>query len=70
MLQFRQAAEMASTPNVRPSPIAGAWYPGKPEALAQSVDAMLAEAPPPELQGEILGLTQGAFRGFEAPFRP
>ena len=42
--------------DIRPSPIAGRWYPGKAEALAASIDEYLeaaqADAPP----GEIVGL--------------
>jgi len=42
--------------DVRPSPIAGTWYPEDPDVLARSVDAWLAssEASPPP--GEIIGL--------------
>lgn len=42
--------------DVRPSPIAGTWYPEDPDILARSIDAHLAAAevrPPP---GEIIGL--------------
>lgn len=39
--------------DVRPSPIAGTWYPGDPEVLAGSVDQMLALAGPPQ-PGEIV----------------
>ena len=42
--------------DVRPSPIAGTWYPEDPDILARSVDTMLASVevkPPP---GEIMGL--------------
>jgi AmmeMemoRadiSam system protein B len=44
------------TPDLRPSPIAGTWYPGTPEALAESVDRHLSRAdvvPPP---GAIVAL--------------
>jgi AmmeMemoRadiSam system protein B len=42
--------------DVRPSPIAGTWYPEDPDILARSIDALLAssEAEPPK--GEIIGL--------------
>jgi AmmeMemoRadiSam system protein B len=42
--------------DVRPSPIAGTWYPEDPDILARSVDTMLAsvEVKPP--QGDIVGL--------------
>lgn len=42
--------------DIRPSPIAGTWYPGEPQALARSVDGQLAEVefePPP---GRVVGL--------------
>jgi len=41
---------------VRPSPIAGRWYPGDPQRLAAVVDGYLADARPPELHGEVVGL--------------
>lgn len=42
--------------DVRPSPIAGTWYPGSPDALARSVDAQLraAEVTPPD--GKIIAV--------------
>lgn len=44
--------------NVRPSPIAGRWYPGDPQQLAAEVDRYIAAARPhlPPLQGEVIGL--------------
>jgi AmmeMemoRadiSam system protein B len=42
--------------DVRPSPIAGAWYPGDPQKLRASVDAQLASAQVPTLDGEIVGV--------------
>jgi len=41
---------------VRPSPIAGRWYEGDPARLAEQVDAFLAEARIPPLEGEVIGL--------------
>ncbi len=43
---------------VRPSPIAGQWYPAHPEALATLVDGYLAMAAKamPRLEGEVIGL--------------
>jgi MEMO1 family protein len=49
-------SETLAMSDVRPSPIAGRWYPGSPGELARSVDAYLAEAevePPP---GRVVGL--------------
>lgn len=42
--------------NVRPSPIAGAWYEGDPKALSRSVDAYMDEATLPDLPGELVAL--------------
>lgn len=42
--------------DVRPSPIAGIWYPGSPKALAASVDEYLAEAKLPHIEGEVLAV--------------
>ncbi len=44
------------TPNLRPSPIAGQWYPDDPHLLAESVDSYLDNAQLPELSGKILGV--------------
>lgn len=42
--------------NVRPSPIAGSWYPGKPDQLTKTVDAFLNDAPAPEVPGDLVGV--------------
>ena len=43
--------------DVRPSPIAGrGWYPGSPNHLAASVDAMLDDSPPMAIPGRIVAL--------------
>ena len=42
--------------DVRPSPIAGQWYPGQRDRLAQSVDGYLGARPPAEVAGRIIGL--------------
>jgi len=42
--------------SVRPSPIAGTWYPGNPTQLRQTIDSHLENATPPELTGEVLAL--------------
>ncbi len=41
---------------VRPSPIAGTWYPGSAEALAAMVDRFLANVPAQEVSGRLAGL--------------
>jgi AmmeMemoRadiSam system protein B len=47
---------MATIAPVRPSPIAGAWYEGDPQALARAVDAYLDRAELPELPGEVVAV--------------
>jgi AmmeMemoRadiSam system protein B len=42
--------------DVRPSPIAGQWYPGTFERLAATVDSMLDNAPSASVPGQIVGL--------------
>jgi AmmeMemoRadiSam system protein B len=42
--------------DLRPSPIAGTWYPGDAETLARSVDKQLAEAELPPAPGPVVGL--------------
>ena len=42
--------------DVRPSPIAGRWYPGDAQQLAASVDAWLDDAPVVEVNGRVLAL--------------
>jgi AmmeMemoRadiSam system protein B len=41
---------------VRPSPIAGTWYPGNPDRLRATVATCIDEANPPDLPGEVIGL--------------
>ena len=41
---------------VRPSPIAGTWYPGNPDRLRATVAACIDDANPPDLHGEVIGL--------------
>lgn len=42
--------------DIRPSPIAGTWYPGNPEALARQLDEFLNAAEPAAQPGELLGV--------------
>jgi AmmeMemoRadiSam system protein B len=42
--------------DIRPSPIAGQWYPGDPMRLAASVDQYILEAELPELDGEVIAI--------------
>lgn len=47
---------MQSSLNLRPSPIAGTWYEGRPEALKRNVDRYLDNAHLPDLPGDVLGV--------------
>jgi MEMO1 family protein len=42
--------------SVRPSPIAGRWYEGNPQKLAQAVDEYVQTAHLPEIQGEVVAV--------------
>ena len=41
---------------VRPSPIAGSWYPGDAAAVRAEVDRYLADVPSTPLEGRLIGL--------------
>jgi AmmeMemoRadiSam system protein B len=42
--------------DIRPSSIAGQWYPGDPARLADSVDRYLQNAKPLDIQGQVIGV--------------
>jgi AmmeMemoRadiSam system protein B len=42
--------------DIRPSPLAGRWYPANPRELADSVDGYIQAANLPEIKGNILAL--------------
>lgn len=42
--------------DIRPSPLAGRWYPSNPKQLAESVDGYISQAKVPELSGEVAAL--------------
>jgi len=42
--------------NLRPSPIAGAWYEADPRKLSAQIDSYLNKAQLPDLQGEVLAV--------------
>ncbi|MCJ7511580.1 MAG: AmmeMemoRadiSam system protein B [Anaerolineales bacterium] len=42
--------------DVRPSPIAGTWYPDDPTILARTIDSLLAAATNPPLPGTVVGV--------------
>jgi AmmeMemoRadiSam system protein B len=47
---------MTTIAPVRPSPIAGKWYEGNPQALTRAVDRYLDQAELPELPGEVIAV--------------
>ena len=47
---------MTTISSVRPSPIAGTWYPGNPELLHDEVDSFIDNAKPQKPEGKIIGL--------------
>jgi AmmeMemoRadiSam system protein B len=47
---------MNSSLDIRPSPIAGQWYPADPRRLASSVDEYLRAADLPEIKGQIVAI--------------
>ncbi len=42
--------------DIRPSPIAGTWYEGRPKALAAEIDHYLDQAELPELPGKVIAV--------------
>lgn len=47
---------MVELTDLRPSPIAGQWYPGIPKKLEESVDRYIAQAVLPDLPGKVIGI--------------
>ncbi len=42
--------------DIRPSPLAGRWYPADPTRLAQTVDRYIKNAQLPPIEGEVVGV--------------
>ena len=49
-------ADQTQPLDIRPSPIAGSWYPGDAESLAVSIDQLLNDVKPKDIEGQIVGL--------------
>ncbi|HEX9028403.1 MAG TPA: AmmeMemoRadiSam system protein B [Anaerolineales bacterium] len=47
---------MKPLPDIRPSPIAGQWYPAEPARLAKQVDKYMDDVRLPPIEGEIVAL--------------
>jgi len=45
---------MSATLDIRPSPIAGQWYPGDPKTLASHVDGYIQSAHLPKIEGRVI----------------
>ena len=48
--------ESAGFSDVRPSPIAGHWYPGKPGELRAAIEGFFQQASLPQFSGQVAGL--------------
>ena len=57
---------MTQNLSIRPSPIAGQWYPGSARRLAESVDDYIQAARLPELPGRVRGVIAPHARHFYA----
>ena len=49
-------AQQIQSSDIRPSPIAGQWYPGNARDLAAMIDKFLTDVPEAPIPGEIIGL--------------
>lgn len=47
---------MSTITDIRPSPLAGRWYPSNPKKLIDSIDGYIQSARIPELDGEVIAL--------------
>lgn len=47
---------MNASLDIRPSAIAGQWYPGNPQRLSESVDRYIQEARLPKMDGEVIAV--------------
>jgi AmmeMemoRadiSam system protein B len=47
---------MKASTDVRPSPIAGQWYPADPSSLAEQVDSYIQSALLPDIDGEVVAV--------------
>lgn len=56
VLCYNRSEAMNELKDIRPSPLAGHWYPANPNRLAKSVDSYIEKAQIPEISGEIAGL--------------
>lgn len=53
---YAKINSVMQSPNLRPSPIAGTWYEGRPDTLERNIDRYLNGAKLPELPGEVIAV--------------
>jgi AmmeMemoRadiSam system protein B len=53
---LQSKANQENIMDIRPSPLAGRWYPGNPNKLADSVDLYIQNAELPALEGQVLAI--------------
>jgi len=56
VLCYNRIEDMNQFTDIRPSPLAGRWYPANPKRLADTVDGFISRAQVPEITGEITAL--------------
>ena len=53
---YNRSESMGKLTDIRPSSLAGRWYPADPKTLAESVDGFITQAKIPKITGEIIAL--------------
>jgi len=53
---YNRSESMSKITDIRPSPLAGSWYPANPDKLAETVDLYIQQAVIPEISGDIIAL--------------
>lgn len=53
---YNRSDSMSKLNDIRPSPLAGRWYPASPDKLAETVDSYIHQAELPEISGDIIAL--------------
>ena len=53
---YNRSESMSKITDIRPSPLAGSWFPASPVKLAESVDLYIQQAELPHISGDIIAL--------------
>ncbi len=56
LMCYNRSESMNKLTDIRPSPLAGRWYPASPDKLAETVDFYIHQAELPEISGDIIAL--------------